>query len=396
MFCGHAEFIVTQTDVNIEAEALLDGIITSSPSGVESLFNKTLQLKQSGLFTGDFTDLASRAAEGNSLVIGTNPAPSSVVYPQKSSTDAPYSASEASLRSAVKIPTSFTFGQKPPVILVPGTASTGYIAFVGNYLKLLTGQSYADPVWLDVPNYLLGDAQVNAEYVAYAINYISSISNNQNVSVIAWSQGNLNTQWALKYWPSTRGIVSDFISMSADFHGTTEAYLICLSAPELGCTPSVIQQEYESLYVNALRRNGGDSAYVPTTSIYSATDDIVQPQSGTGASAFLQDGRNFGVTNAELQTICPGQPAGGVVSHGDVLINALAYALAVDALTHDGPGSLSRIDLPTVCAQPIAPGLDLNDFLLNESTSIFALLAISEYNPKVAVEPPLKSYALLN
>jgi hypothetical protein len=75
---------------------------------------------------------------------------------------------------------------------VPGTGSTGYESFDGNFIPLLTGVSYADPVWLNIPNQLLDDIQVNAEYVAYAMNYISAITS-RNVSVISWSQGHVST-----------------------------------------------------------------------------------------------------------------------------------------------------------------------------------------------------------
>jgi hypothetical protein len=188
------------------------------------------------------------------------------------------------------------------------------------------------------------------------------------VSVIAWSQGNLDNQWALKYWPSTRTKVSDLISISPDFHGTTLAYLLC--PPGLlivGCDPSVAQQEYNSKFVSTLRANGGDSAYVPTTSIHSATDEIVEPQQGLTASAFINDARRVGVSNTEIQTACFGQPAGGIVTHEGAIANSLTFALAVDALKNPGPGSLSRLNLLSVCSQYIAPGLDLTDFLLTES-----------------------------
>jgi hypothetical protein len=197
---------------------------------------------------------------------------------------------------------------------------------------------------------------------------------------MAWSQGNLDTQWALKYWKSTRSKVSDFISISPDFHGTTESYLICLGLPGLACTPAVIQQEYSSNFVTTLRRNGGDSAYVPTTTIYSESDEVVSPQSGKGASAFMLDARNVGVSNTDIQITCgKNAPAAGDVTHEGVLYNSLAYALAVDALKNPGPGSLSRINVTAACSQIIAPGLDLADFLLTEGE--FKLLLEPEEYP---------------
>jgi hypothetical protein len=280
--------------------------------------------------------------------------------------DAPYTVSEAQLRAAIHIPSTFGYGKTPPVILVPGTGSTGCLTYTGSFIKTLTGTAFADPVWLNIPDFLLDDAQVNAEYVAYAMNYISSVSSNHNVSVIAWSQGNLDTQWALKYWPSTRSVVSDFISISADFHGTQLDFLACPGSPSAGCTPSIIQQKYDSAFVSRLRSNGGDSAYVPTTSVYSGSDEVVQPQYGVGASAYMNDARAVGVSNTQIQAACPGTPAGGPYTHEGMLYNPLAFALAVDALTHTGPGSLSRIDLNSVCAQALPPALGVDDVISTE------------------------------
>jgi hypothetical protein len=76
--------------------------------------------------------------------------------------DAAYDLTEAALREVIYIPSTFTYGQKPPVILVPGTGSKGCLTFGANFIKKLTGVSYADPIWLNIPKFLLDDAQVNA------------------------------------------------------------------------------------------------------------------------------------------------------------------------------------------------------------------------------------------
>jgi hypothetical protein len=81
--------------------------------------------------------------------------------------DAPYSIAESQLRAAIQIPSTFTYGKKPPVILVPGTGSTGCFTFTGNFMKLLSGRSYADPVWLNIPDYQLDDVQDNSVQKPY-------------------------------------------------------------------------------------------------------------------------------------------------------------------------------------------------------------------------------------
>lgn len=324
-----------------------------------------------------------------------NPPPSQTIYPSKSPSDAPYSVSQQDLQDAIFIPSSFSFGQngKKPVILIPGTAVPAGITYFFSFEHLAQAAPAADVCWVNIPRASLDDAQINSEYVAYAINYISAVSSGVDVSIISWSQGGLDTQWALKYWPSTRSVLEDFIAISPDFHGTVEADFLCPGLDQLACTPSIWQQRYDANFASVLRSNGGDSAYVPTTSIYSSSDEIVQPQSGVNASGFMLDARDVGVSNNELQTVCAGQPAGGVYTHEGVLYNSLAWALAVDALNNPGPGEPARLNLAQVCSEEIAPEENLEDVLGTEGLLLIAMEEIGKYQPKTSSEPPIAPYA---
>jgi hypothetical protein len=348
------------------------------------------------------TALTGGLSGGENSINNNNPRPSSTIFPRKDSKDAPYSLSEDALRKAIYIPSGFTYGTKRPVIMVPGTGAYGGSNFANNLRKLLTGQSWADPVWLNIPGAMLGDAQVNSEYIAYAINYISSVctksgnKNANNLAVISWSQGGLDTQWAFKYWPSTTKVVKDFLPVSPDFRGTILANALCLS-PNTAlmlnplCPPSVIQQEATSRFVRA---GGGNVAYVPTTTFYSGFfDEIVEPQQGTAASAFINASPGNAVSNNEVQRVCAGKLGGTFYGHAGVLFHPLTYALIVDALKNEGPGSLSRINVNSVCNSYAAPGLDLDDVIATSGLIPIAGVLLLAYPDKRLAEPGLKSYA---
>jgi hypothetical protein len=384
---------VSPTPTSIaQVTSILQSVFSAAPT---ILYDNVIQLAANSLApsANDLQNLIAGTVLGQNSETNINimnPIPA--VFPKKTSSDPSYTLTEQQLRAVIYIPPTFTYGQKPPVILVPGTGSTGFQAFDGNFIPLLTGVSWADPVWLNIPIELLGDAQTNAEYVAYAINYIAGITK-KNVSVISWSQGGLDTQWALKYWISTRTVVSNFVPLSPDFHGTTLAYSLCPGFPNLPCPPAVIQQEYSSNFITTLRTSGGDSAYVPTTSIYSSTDEIVEPQSGTAASGYLLGNNGAKVTNNEIQKVCADQVGGTFYTHEGVMYSSLAYALAKDALINGGPGQISRLDLATVCASYLAPGLSLEDVITTEESIVNAAVAILVYPGKVTSEPPIMSYA---
>ena len=372
-----------------EASKRISQVFNAQPTPTY-YFNATKQLVAAGLTSDNVADaigFVSGLSTGENSFNNVNPKdPNPAAYPRAGPNDAPYDLTEQQLRAAIYIPSTFKYGADgapQPVILVPGTGDTGYTTFVGNYIPLLQGSSVGDPVWLNIPGYLLGDAQTNSEYVAYAINYIYGISNHRNVSVISWSQGCIDSQWAFKYWPSTRDRVADHIALSPDYRGSVFGDVIDAGEP---LPPSIKQQDARANFITTLRSNGGDSAYVPTTTVYSGLfDEIVEPQQGTGASGFLK-----GASNNEVQTVCAGQVAGSLYSHEGVLYNPLGFALAKDALSHDGPGSAARLDLASVCSTYLTPGLDVTDFLLTENTILIAGIAILEYPNKVVQEPAIK------
>ncbi|KAI9924130.1 hypothetical protein ASPWEDRAFT_429172 [Aspergillus wentii DTO 134E9] len=390
----------THATVNMSVEAACKKVGSLFGNGISDLI---------GAVAGLVCDLALVPADLLSLLNGyidlelnsdknKNPAPwGRNLYPTKALGDTPYSVAENSLREAIYIPKDFGYGKdgKKPMILVPGTAVPAGLTYYFNFGKL-GSVADVDVVWVNVPNASLGDAQVNSEYVAYAINYISAMSDSK-VSVLSWSQGGLNTQWALKYWPSTRSAVEDFIAISPDYHGSELLPILCPTLEDLVCTPAFWQQGNNASFVETLRDNGGNSAYVPTTNIFSSWDEIVAPMDEGNASAILADTRKVGVTNNHLQTICSKKPAGGIYTHEGVLYNPLAWALAVDALKHDGPGNPSRLDLDKVCEQSVPEqfGLGLDQVLGTEGLLLVAVAEAFTYSSKSHGEPPIASYAAL-
>jgi hypothetical protein len=377
-----------------EAQSAISDAIQASPTP-NNIISAAAKLVTQGLTTNNVLqalDYVDGLLTGENSEKNNNPIdPATPVYPKADPSDSPYSLSEDDLRAAIHIPPTFQYGKEgapQPIILVPGTGNTGYLTFAGNLIPLLQGSPTADPVWLNIPGFLLNDAQVNAEYVAYAINYIYGISASRRIAVAAWSQGNINSQWAYKYWPSTRARVTDHIGFSPDYHGTVLANI--LEIPREPLPPSVLQQAYDSNFITTLRSEGGDSSYVPTTNIYSGfLDEIVQPQSGAEASGRLLNARGAGVSNNEVQTVCAGQLAGSLYTHEGTLYNPLGFALLKDALANEGEGRATRLDLGAVCNDFLAPGLVLSDLLETENAILIAALAILVNPNKVFVEPAI-------
>lgn len=179
------------------------------------------------------------------------------------------------------------------------------------------------------------------------------------------------------------------VNLSGDYKGASITDVVCLLPV---CEYSLWQQQLQSNFITTLREGGASSAYVPTTSIMSLTDECVTQLGGKAASGYIEDARNVGVSNYWIQEACALQPGGGVYDHVGVLFSNLAYELTVDALTHDGPGKVERLDLSKTCGEIATPGLSVLDIIESQLTIVVAFFNIFSH-PATAGEPPIRSYA---
>lgn len=148
-----------------------------------------------------------------------------------------------------------------------GTATTGVESWGDTYVPALKIKGYT-ACYITIPNRSMNDMQVNAEYVAYNLHYISAVSGGLQTAVISHSQGGPNTQWALQFWPSTRNITKSFVALAPDFDGIELGDSLLSKVCSTGiCQAAVWQQSAGSKFYAAMHA-GGFQAQVPTTAIY--------------------------------------------------------------------------------------------------------------------------------
>ncbi|SCZ95956.1 BZ3500_MvSof-1268-A1-R1_Chr8-1g09908 [Microbotryum saponariae] len=277
------------------------------------------------------------------------------------------------------------------VLLVHGTGSKGSESWAsGPYVRVLpiTGKRYK-PCYIDLPNRSIGDAQLTAEYVVAAIKFLAPRSSTKKVAVIGHSQGaGLNIPWALQFWPSTQALVSSFIALAGDFHGTTTSVLLCGTAVSF-CAASVKQQTKGSRYLaaqNSAAMGSARSALVPTTSIFTRLDDVIQPEGPTNAEAtsFLPGASNFALQDA---TIC-----GSIhyANHVAMLTDSAAFGLAKAALENPTAPVFDRSYCSHIRESPASSFTGLGGLL---SGGMADMLAIARSSVEgIRAEPALKSY----
>ena len=240
---------------------------------------------------------------------------------------------------------------REPVLLVPGTTMDPEVGFAWNYQRAFDSAGIA---WcaLTLPHDATGDIQVAGEHVVHAVRTMSKDAR-RKVDVLGWSQGGMVPRWALRFWPDTRSLVDDVIGLSPSNHGTTVADIAC----QRSCTPANWQQRSSSAFMEALNSHAETFAGISYTVAYTRLDQIVVPNVGPWASSALRTGDGY-VSNVALQRVCPMNTADHFAIGS---YDAVAYALAMDALTHPGPAVPARVSR-LVCLRPFQPGVDLATF----------------------------------
>lgn len=236
-------------------------------------------------------------------------------------------------------------GPRDPILLVHGIAQTAQEAWSANYLPLLRARG--ERVCLvELPAHATGDVQAAAEYVVAAIRAITS-QRAGRVDVIAFSKGALEVRWALRWWPDVRSAVDDAILLGPPNFGSSAADVAC--AP--GCVPAAWQVRPDSGFLAVLNSGDPTPGSVSYTVTYSGTDELAF-RIGAG-DPWAASSELPGASNLQVQDYCPGR----VVEHAQLTYDAVAHAVALDALGNPGPAKRDRVtaDCTKVFADGIAP-----------------------------------------
>ena len=287
--------------------------------------------------------------------------------------------------------TPFTHPDKPPVLLVHGTFTTGFEQYDLTYIPLLTARGY-DVCTITYPDRGLGDMQISAEYVVYALRRMHADSG-RKVAMIGHSQGAAMPRWALKWWPSARAAVSDFVLQAGPNHGTSVLPVLPLVPALTGLPEIVFQFATNSQFTAAVNRGDETPGDIDYTSIYTLFDELVQPVIPVPTAALDWQLGNPKVSNILLQDVCPGR----LVDHVTIgLTDRLTFDLTLDAIANPGPANIARAGGAALCG--------LAAIVPDQIVAPPALAAVVGILPQevgngapnlhlVMQEPPLKPYA---
>lgn len=187
-------------------------------------------------------------------------------------------------------------------------------------------------------------------------------------------------------------MVRSFVALGPAWQGTQIGSLVTTIRRAISGkgVASVFQQGKGSNFLNALFIAEGLSAHVPTTSLFTKTDEIVfPPESGALAVGPY--------TNIKIQDICPRH----VTGHFTLVVDPVANFFMLQALkAGDGKANVKDVkpdELAQLCAQklPRFRGVQAavnftKDMMVSVVATVFTGLK-PEHN--VSEEPPLKAYA---
>ncbi len=308
----------------------------------------------------------------------------------------------ATLEAALQC-SPFENPQRPPILLVHGTFTAGWEQYEWSYIPVLRELGY-DVCTTTYPDRGLGDQQISAEYVVHALRRMHTMSG-RRVAVIGHSQGVAVPRWAIKWWPSARAAVEDFVMIAGPNHGTVVADpfsvlngllggALPLSADMALLPAAFFQFSPDSDFVAASNWQDETPGNIDYTALYTLYDELVQPAVPTPTAAVDFGLNNPRVSNILMQDVCPGY----VTEHALIgLVDGVAFALALDAINHPGPANVERAGGSELCGLPLLPAVNLS--LPGALAAGAPLLAMEIDNgPPTQLhlqtgEPPLRDYA---
>lgn len=302
----------------------------------------------------------------------------------------PLTVAVSALESALVCSAALPTADRPPVLLVPGTATTPDTAFAWNHVPALEAMGWPYCT-VELPDAAMADAQLSAEYIVYAIRQMARTSN-RRVAVVGYSQGGMLPRWALRHYPDLREQVEEVIGLAPSNHGTETAAPTCVT----GCQPSIWQQRSHATFIAALNTGFETVEGIDYTVVYTQLDEVVVPNAGPDASSPLRDGGDR-VANIATQSVCPANAADHLALG---TYDPVAHALMLDALSHPGPADPTRLPgyagapgTAAVCADVFMPGVNPASFAADYAGLLAGISDATANTERVDAEPPLRCFA---
>lgn len=185
----------------------------------------------------------------------------------------------------------------------------------------------------------VADFTRSSQYVARAITRIAAVAG-EDVDVVAHSRGGLDTRWALRWFPSTRDLVDDVVTIGVPNRGSVDnMYLTTSAAP----VPIFQQSRADSQFVQALN-SGPDMTPGPADFTNIASDDDRDSVGDGLRDTRTEPWKMSGATNLLVQDHCA-----QVVTRPAVRDHGWVWAAVHDALAHTGPAVATRFAPTAPC-----------------------------------------------
>ena len=231
-----------------------------------------------------------------------------------------------------------------PVLLIHGTGVTAEENWAWGYEKAMLDRGHG-VCTIDLPTRGTVDLQESVPVTVAAIGEVSRRAGGRRIAIIGHSQGAAQAVFALRFRPQLASIVDDVIGLAGVYDGGSAAIAERCSEE---CIPPFWQFKPGSRFLQSLATRPPPPG-PSITAIGTLHDTVVTPQPQANAVA--------GGTSIQIQDVCPERRFVPAWDHVHLAADAVAYALAVDALDHPGPADPKRIS-PVNCALDVYPEAD--------------------------------------
>jgi hypothetical protein len=239
------------------------------------------------------------------------------------------------------------------ILFLPGSTEEVHELYSWNWMRIMDKKQWPYCT-LQLPEKGLGDLQVAAEYIVYAVRKMyknatkekeKGIRRKTRINIIGHSLGGTLPRFALRFWPDIRHMVYQLIAFGPTNHGTNMANKACNL---VRCPISVTQQRINSSFLCALNSYQETFDSIKYTNILSKFDEIVRPVESSEIN-------EKDVRNIYIQDICPFRIFSEHLGAG--IYDYCGYFLTMNALRSR---SFKNISSEKCCSEILMPGINIS------------------------------------